>query len=122
APPRPSGAGEAPPRRCCGGGAPPRRSLGVLELIDVELERNALALHAVELGGETAPLVGLREDQLRPLEGAVVLGELLHGLDENPLDLLGLGRRNGRERSSQAHVSHQGTRYCVMSTRCESLK
>src|SRR2546427_432586 len=99
-----------------------RGGLRVLELIDVELERNALALHAVELGGQAAPLVRFREDQLRPLEGAIVLRELLHGLDDHPLDLLGLGRRNGRERGGQTHFGHQGTRYCVMSTSVESLK
>ena len=67
-----------------------RGGLRVLELVDVELERNPLALHAVELGRQAAALVRLGEDQLRPLEGAVVLRELLHGLDEDPLALLGL--------------------------------
>src|SRR5206468_2823986 len=39
--------------------------LRVFELIDVDLERDPLALDAVELGGEPAPLVRLGEDQLR---------------------------------------------------------
>src|SRR5262245_59686349 len=113
---------EIEPERFLELGARARGGLRVLELVDVELERNTLALHAVELGGQAAALVRFSEDQLRTLEGAVVCRELLHGLDEDPLDLLGLGRRHGRERRGQADVGHQGTRYCVISTSVESLK
>src|SRR2546425_10402340 len=38
--------------------ARPGRGLRVLELLEVELERNALPLHAVELRRQPAPLVG----------------------------------------------------------------
>src|SRR5262249_33033087 len=44
------------------------RGLGVLERVDVDLQRDSLALDTVELGGETAPLVRLGEDELCALE------------------------------------------------------
>src|SRR4030095_4715479 len=113
---------EVEPERFLELSARARGGLRVLELVDVELEGNPLALHTVELGRQAAALVRFGEDQLRTLEGAVVRRELLHGLDQDPLDLLGLGRRHGRERRGQADVAHQGTRYCVMSTSVESLK
>src|SRR5262245_35054490 len=82
------------------------RGLGVLEHVDVDLQRDALALDAVELGGEPATLVRLGEDELRALERAVVLRELLHRLDDDALDLLGFGRGNRRERRRQLHLCH----------------
>src|SRR5262245_2284518 len=82
------------------------RGLRVLEHIDVDLERDALALDAVELGGEPAALVRLGEDELRALERAVVLRELLHGLDDDALDLLGFRCRNRRERRRQLDLGH----------------
>src|SRR3989441_2678526 len=83
--------------------------LRVLELIEVELERHALLLHPVELRRQPAPLVRFGEDELRPLERAVVLGDLLHGLDDDTLDLLGLRRRHRGERRRQANLRHRST-------------
>src|SRR5262245_47299559 len=82
------------------------RGLGVLEHVDVDLERDALALDAVELGGESAALVRLGEDELRALERAVVLRELLHRVHDDALDLLGFRRGNRRERRRQLHLCH----------------
>src|SRR5438128_2614433 len=97
---------EVEPERFFELGARARRGLRVFELVDVELERNPFALHAVELRREAASLIRFREDDLRLLEGAV-LRELLDGLDDDPLDLLGLRRGNRRERGGQAHVCHR---------------
>src|SRR5262249_33736237 len=69
-------------------GARAGRGLGVLQDVEVEGQWHTLLLHAVELGREAAALVGLREDELGPLEGAVVARELLNGLDQHPLDRL----------------------------------
>src|SRR5262249_34390651 len=82
------------------------RGLRVLEHIDVDLERDALALDAVELGGEPAGLVRVGEDERCALDRAVVLRELLHGLDDDALDLLGFRRRNRRERRRQLDLGH----------------
>src|SRR5215831_19137903 len=82
------------------------RSFPGLEHRDGHLERGPLALDAVELGGEPAALVRLGEDELRALERAVVLRELLHGLDDDALDLLGFRRRNRRERRRQLDLGH----------------
>src|SRR5438093_12658908 len=75
--------------------------LRVLELLEVELEWNAFLLHPVELRRQSAPLVGFGEDELRPLERAVLLGDLPDGLDDDTLDLLGLRRRHRGERRGQ---------------------
>src|SRR5213078_5101260 len=85
------------------------RGLRVLELLEVELERDALLLHAVELRRQPAPLVGLGEDELRALERAIVVPELLHRLDDDALDLLGLHRRDRAERRRQANFRHRST-------------
>src|SRR5215510_1278565 len=82
------------------------RGLGVLEHVDVDLERHALALDAVELGREPTALVRFGEDELRALERAVVLRELLHRLDDDALDLLGFRRGNRRERRRQLDLCH----------------
>src|SRR5712692_904474 len=90
-------------------GTRPGRGLRVLERVEVELEGHALLLHAVELRGEPAALVGLGEDELRPREGAVVPRELLDRLDEDPLDVLGLPRGDRGERRGQANLRHRST-------------
>src|SRR5947209_10026956 len=65
-----------------------------------------------ELRREPAALVGLGEDELRPLERAVVLGALLNGLDDDPLDLLGrrlvYDRKSTRLNSSHTNISYDG--------------
>src|SRR5262245_2771520 len=83
-----------------------RRGLGVLERVDIDLQRDSLALDAVELGGEPAPLVRFGEDELRALERPVVLSDLLDRVDDDPLDLLGFRRRHRRERRRQVNLRH----------------
>src|SRR5712692_7553662 len=86
-------------------GARARLGLGVLELIDVDLERHAFFLDAVQLGGEPAPLVRFREHDLGAGERRVVARDLLHGLDDHPLDRLRLLRRHRRKRRRETHLS-----------------
>src|SRR5216117_775341 len=80
-----------------------------LEQFEVELEWNAFLLHPVELRRQSAPLVGFGEDELRPLERAVLLGDLPDGLDDDTLDLLGLRRRHRGERRGQINFRHRST-------------
>src|SRR5262249_25013748 len=108
---------EVEPERFLELGPGSRRGLRVFELIDVDLQRDALALDAVELGGEPAALVGLGEHQLRAPERSVVLRELLHGLDDDPLDLLGFRRRNLRERRGQIDFRHLSRLYARLGRR-----
>src|SRR5262245_61766495 len=83
-----------------------RRGLGVLERVDVDLQRDSFALDTVELGGEPAPLVRFGEDELRALERTVVLGDLLDRLDDHALDRLGFRRGHRRERRRQLDLGH----------------
>src|SRR5438309_12053016 len=87
-------------------GARARRRLGVLEMVELELERHAFLLDAVELGGQATALVRFGEDDLRPGEAAVVTGELLDGVDERALDLHLLTGRNGGEGRGEVDVRH----------------
>src|SRR5207249_5353946 len=80
-----------------------------LPIFEVELEWNAFLLHPVELRRQSAPLVGFGEDELRPLERAVLLGDLPDGLDDDTLDLLGLRRRHRGERRGQINFRHRST-------------
>src|SRR5438876_788338 len=59
-----------------------RRGLRVFELVDVDGKRHALPLDAVELRGEAAPFVRLREHELGAIEAAVFTRELLHDLGD----------------------------------------
>src|SRR6185295_12576199 len=92
-------AAEVKPQRFLELGTRPGGGLGVFELVDVDLEGNALALDPVELGREAAALVGLGEDELRALEASVVLSQLLYGLDDDALHLFGFRGRHRRKRS-----------------------
>src|SRR5262245_39567852 len=83
------------------------RGLDVLELLEVELERHALPLDAVQLGRKSAPLVGLGEDEAGSPERAIVLPDLLDDLGQHSLDILGLGGRHRRECRGQLHVCHR---------------
>src|SRR6266545_1421527 len=101
---------EVQPQRFLELGAGTRRRLRVLELLELELQRHALLLEAVQLGREAAALVGFGEDDLRAREALVVLGDLLDGLGEEALDRLLIGGRHRRERGGQADLGHDISR------------
>src|SRR5688572_21306351 len=88
-------------------GARARRRLGVLQRVDVDRQGHALLLDAVQLRGEAAALVGLREDQLGLLEGAVVARDLLHGLHDHALELLRLVGGYSGEGGGEATFRHR---------------
>src|SRR5215831_566595 len=83
-----------------------RDCLGILELVDVDRQGNALLLDPIELRGEAAALVGFREHDLRPREAPVVLRDALDHLGEQALDRLLLRPGHGRERCGQRDVGH----------------
>src|SRR5262249_13140325 len=89
---------EVEPERLHQLGARAGAGLGVLELVEVQGQRHPFLLDAVELRGEPAPLVRLREDELGAGEGLVVAGDLLHGVGEQALDglLVRAGHRGKR--------------------------